>query len=102
MRARVSASSGPMWMNCDDVQQAVHPPHGTSAAVLATEGALHPDQPGGEASGRQRLVVGHVPVGDFGRPQDLEATARIVTTEPPIWTSRVESVGKTSWQQRVA
>ena len=28
--ASVSVSSGPMWMNCDDVQQAVQPPHGTS------------------------------------------------------------------------
>ena len=30
MWASVSVSSGPMWTNCDDVQQAVQPPHGTS------------------------------------------------------------------------
>src|SRR2546426_5820693 len=31
MWERVSVSSGPMWMNCDEVQQAVQPSHGTSA-----------------------------------------------------------------------
>jgi hypothetical protein len=32
MCASVSTSSGAMWTNCDDVQHAVHPSHGTSDA----------------------------------------------------------------------
>jgi hypothetical protein len=32
MWARVSTSSGPMWMNWDAVQHAVHVAHGTSAS----------------------------------------------------------------------
>ena len=30
MWARASASSGSMWTNCDEVQQAVHPSQGTA------------------------------------------------------------------------
>ena len=38
MRASVSVSSGPMWTNCDDVQQAVQPSHGTADATFRQRG----------------------------------------------------------------
>src|SRR5437763_1491976 len=45
MRASVSVSSGSMWTNCDDVQQAVQAPQGTAAAApsrsAATMAASH-------------------------------------------------------------
>ena len=42
MWASVSASSGSMWTNCDDVQQAVQPPHGTSASCSPRRAACIP------------------------------------------------------------
>jgi len=45
MRASVAVSSGPMCTNCDDVQHAVQPSHGTFAArsprMAATMSAAH-------------------------------------------------------------
>jgi hypothetical protein len=55
MRARVRRSSGLMWTNCEEVQQAVHVPHGTSASCSALQAAcrsLSHDENGPAARGR--------------------------------------------------
>ena len=60
MWASVSASSGSMGTNCDDVQQAVQPSHGHIGAVLAADRLLHLLQPGGEVPGVELGVVATV------------------------------------------
>src|SRR5438067_1040026 len=42
MWARASVSSGSMWTNCDDRQQAVHVPQGTSASCSPRSAACMP------------------------------------------------------------
>ena len=55
----VSVSSGPMWTNCDDVQHAVQPWHGTSASAIAPDRALHLGEPRREVTGSQVALVVH-------------------------------------------
>ena len=59
MWASVSDSSGPTWMNCDEVQQAVQPSHGNVGSVFPADRALDLDHPRREVAGRQDAIGAH-------------------------------------------
>lgn len=87
MRESVSVSSGPMWMNCDEVQQAVQSPHGTSDPRFPRREASIPFNQGEKSPAAKCFVLHDWGFGPFflcfGIPID-----RPIRTGPSVLTRK--------------